>query len=68
MADNHNNFNLTLFSQATLANSPQVLTILHFKDGQLLSAFESKVKHAQCYDVALIDDSVVLARLAFAHD
>ncbi|KAI3415900.1 hypothetical protein GPALN_005464 [Globodera pallida] len=45
VADNHNNFNLTIFSQ----------------DGTLLSAFESKVKHAQCYDVALIDDSVVLA-------
>ncbi|KAL3083752.1 hypothetical protein niasHT_036745 [Heterodera trifolii] len=45
VADNHNNFNLTVFSQ----------------DGTLLSAFESKVKHAQCYDVALIDDSVVLA-------
>ena len=30
--------------------------------GQLLSALESKVKHAQCFDVALMDDgSVVLA-------
>ena len=46
VADNHNNFNLTLFSQ----------------DGQLLSALESKVKHAQCFDVALLDEgSVVLA-------
>lgn len=46
IADNHNNFNLTLFSQ----------------DGQLLSALESKVKHAQCFDVSLMDDgSVVLA-------
>lgn len=45
VADNHNNFNLTIFSQ----------------DGNLLNAFESKVKHAQCYDVSLIDDSVVLA-------
>jgi len=46
IADNHNNFNLTVFSQ----------------DGQLLSALESKVKHAQCFDVALMDDgSVVLA-------
>jgi hypothetical protein len=32
------------------------------KDGQLISALESKVKHAQCFDVALMDDgSVVLA-------
>jgi len=46
IADNHNNFNLTIFSQ----------------DGQLISALESKVKHAQCFDVALMDDgSVVLA-------
>jgi tripartite motif-containing protein 2/3 len=46
IADNHNNFNLSVFSQ----------------EGQLLSALESKVKHAQCFDVALMDDgSVVLA-------
>jgi tripartite motif-containing protein 2/3 len=46
IADNHNNFNLTIFTQ----------------DGQLVSALESKVKHAQCFDVALMDDgSVVLA-------
>ncbi|UJR23523.1 hypothetical protein I4U23_026515 [Adineta vaga] len=46
IADNHNNFNLTIFNQ----------------DGQLISALESKVKHAQCFDVALMDDgSVVLA-------
>ncbi|KAA0203677.1 hypothetical protein HAZT_HAZT008202 [Hyalella azteca] len=46
IADNHNNFNLTLFTQ----------------DGTLVSAYESKVKHAQCFDVALMDDgSVVLA-------
>lgn len=46
IADNHNNFNLTIFSQ----------------EGQLVSALESKVKHAQCFDVALMDDgSVVLA-------
>jgi len=46
IADNHNNFNLTVFSQ----------------DGQLISALESKVKHAQCFDVSLMDDgSVVLA-------
>lgn len=46
IADNHNNFNLTIFTQ----------------DGNLVSALESKVKHAQCFDVALMDDgSVVLA-------
>eukprot|EP00095_Tigriopus_kingsejongensis_P006610 maker-scaffold396_size184579-snap-gene-0.21 protein:Tk06610 transcript:maker-scaffold396_size184579-snap-gene-0.21-mRNA-1 annotation:"brain tumor protein" len=46
IADNHNNFNLSVFTQ----------------DGQLLSALESKVKHAQCFDVSLMDDgSVVLA-------
>jgi len=46
IADNHNNFNLSVFSQ----------------EGQLISALESKVKHAQCFDVALMDDgSVVLA-------
>lgn len=46
IADNHNNFNLTIFTQ----------------EGQLVSALESKVKHAQCFDVALMDDgSVVLA-------
>lgn len=46
IADNHNNFNLTIFTQ----------------DGTLVNALESKVKHAQCFDVALMDDgSVVLA-------
>ncbi|CAI4228933.1 unnamed protein product [Auanema sp. JU1783] len=46
VADNHNNFNLTVFSQ----------------DGTMIGALESKVKHAQCFDVALVDDgSVVLA-------
>ncbi|XP_076343760.1 protein brain tumor-like isoform X2 [Tachypleus tridentatus] len=46
VADNHNNFNITIFTQ----------------DGQLVSALESKVKHAQCFDVALVEDgSVVLA-------
>ena len=46
VADNHNNFNLTVFTQ----------------DGQLISALESKVKHAQCFDVGLMDDgSIVLA-------
>nr|AUG84421.1 brat [Platynereis dumerilii] len=46
VADNHNNFNLTIFTQ----------------DGQMVSALESKVKHAQCFDVALMDEgSIVLA-------
>jgi tripartite motif-containing protein 2/3 len=46
VADNHNNFNLSVFSQ----------------DGQLINALESKVKHAQCFDVGLMDDgSIVLA-------
>ncbi|KHJ94610.1 b-box zinc finger [Oesophagostomum dentatum] len=46
VADNHNNFNLTVFSQ----------------DGVMIGALESKVKHAQCFDVALVDEtSVVLA-------
>ncbi len=35
---------------------------VYLLDGQLISALESKVKHAQCFDVALMDDgSVVLA-------
>ena len=47
VADNHNNFNVTVFDAA---------------DGHIVSALESKVKHAQCFDVALMDDgSVVLA-------
>ena len=47
IADNHNNFNLTVFTQ----------------DGQLVNALESKVKHAQCFDVSLMMDeaSIVLA-------
>merc|ERR1719357_1820332 len=46
IADNHNNFNLSVFSQS----------------GQLIGAMESKVKHAQCFDVALMKDgSIVLA-------
>jgi len=46
VADNHNNFNLTVFTQ----------------DGQLINSLESKVKHAQCFDVGLMDDgSIVLA-------
>ncbi|XP_048240591.1 protein brain tumor-like [Haliotis cracherodii] len=46
VADNHNNFNITIFTQG----------------GQLVNALESKVKHAQCFDVTLMDyGSVVLA-------
>ena len=46
VADNHNNFNITIFTQ----------------EGALVNALESKVKHSQCFDVALMDDnSVVLA-------
>lgn len=41
IADNHNNFNITVFTQ----------------DGQLMNALESKVKHEQCFDVALMDDA-----------
>lgn len=44
VADNHNNFNITIFTQ----------------DGQLVNALESKVKHAQCFDVALMDDGAVV--------
>lgn len=44
VADNHNNFNLTVFTQ----------------DGQLISALESKVKHAQCFDVALMDNGCIV--------
>jgi len=50
VADNHNNFNATLFTS----------------DGRLATALESRVKHAQCFDVALADDgSVVLASKDF---
>lgn len=46
VADNHNNFNLTVFNQ----------------NGDIITALESKVKHAQCFDVGLMDDgSIVLA-------
>ncbi|ESO00823.1 hypothetical protein HELRODRAFT_112963 [Helobdella robusta] len=46
VADNHNNFNVTLFTQ----------------DGQLIRALESRVKHAQCFDTALMGDgSIVLS-------
>ena len=120
IADNHNNFNLTIFTQGRIAaprslirlilsisrrqvplpkhtsmpfssRGTKVLKRSHCKDnqsrfilhvlllrdiihtrrndlrcfrldGQLISALESKVKHAQCFDVALMDDgSVVLA-------
>lgn len=43
VADNHNNFNLTVFTQ----------------DGQFVTAVESKVKHAQCYDAAISPDGAV---------
>lgn len=34
----------------------------NLQDGTMISALESKVKHAQCFDVALVEDgSVVLA-------
>lgn len=46
VADNHNNFHVTVFTQ----------------DGVLVNALESMTKHAQCSDIALMDDgSVVLA-------
>ncbi|PAA51420.1 hypothetical protein BOX15_Mlig030930g3 [Macrostomum lignano] len=46
VADNHNNFNVTVFN-------PQ---------GQLVQALESRIKHAQCFDIDLLDDgSIVLA-------
>ncbi|CAD5217075.1 unnamed protein product [Bursaphelenchus okinawaensis] len=46
VADNHNNFNLTVFNQ----------------NGELISAMESRVKHAQCFDVCLLDgNTIVLA-------
>ncbi|OAF69731.1 B-box type zinc finger protein ncl-1 [Intoshia linei] len=44
VADNHNNFNITTFQQ----------------NGTLITAFESKVKHAQCFDVALMEDGCVV--------
>ena len=66
IADNHNNFNLTIFNQGKSRDTKQKRQIQIFSsppvDGQLISALESKVKHAQCFDVALMDDgSVVLA-------
>ena len=46
VADNHNNFNITIFTL----------------QGDFVRAFESKVKHAQCFDIAATRDGhVVLA-------
>ena len=63
IADNHNNFNLTVFSQAG-----QLLGALESKVGSFLINLNItdkhivKVKHAQCFDVALMKDgSIVLA-------
>jgi len=44
IADNHNNFNLTMFTS----------------EGQIISAFEGRMKHQQCYDVAFADDGTVV--------
>ncbi|KAK7097030.1 hypothetical protein V1264_004069 [Littorina saxatilis] len=44
VADNHNNFNLTVFTQ----------------EGELVAGYESKTKHAQCFDLALTDDGVAV--------
>ena len=44
VADNHNNFNLTVFTQ----------------DGTLVAGYESKTKHAQCFDLALTADGVAV--------
>jgi len=44
VADNHNNFNVTVFSA----------------DGTLLRALESRVKHAHCYDMALAGDGDII--------
>jgi len=65
IADNHNNFNLTIFTQGKYKrkkHEKKINFIVFCLDGQLINALESKVKHAQCFDVALTDDgSVVLA-------
>uniref|UniRef100_A0A914Q4L2 Uncharacterized protein n=1 Tax=Panagrolaimus davidi TaxID=227884 RepID=A0A914Q4L2_9BILA len=42
--DNHYNFNFTIFVQK----------------GNVLNALESKVKHAKCFDMILIDDDSVV--------
>ena len=44
VADNHNNFNVTVFGP----------------DGTLLRALESRVKHAHCYDMALAGDGDII--------
>lgn len=44
IADNHNNFNVTVFTQ----------------EGKLKYGFESKVKHAQCFDVALGEEGEII--------
>lgn len=50
VADNHNNFNVTLFTQ----------------EGVLVEALESRVKHAQCFDIALMGQGqIVLASRDF---
>jgi len=50
IADNHNNFNVTAFTQ----------------DGQMVAAMESRIKHAQCFDVALgSEGSIILASRDF---
>lgn len=50
VADNHNNFNVTVFSQ----------------NGRFIRAMESRVKHAQCFDVALMGaSSIVLSSKDF---
>ena len=50
VADNHNNFNVTVFTQK----------------GDMVAALESRVKHAQCFDVALSNDgSIIVASKDF---
>jgi tripartite motif-containing protein 2/3 len=44
VADNHNNFNVTVFDC----------------DGMLIRALESRVKHAHCYDMALTGDGDIV--------
>lgn len=50
IADNHSSFNITVFTQ----------------DGQLIKGLESKAKHVQCFDTAILDQgSIVLASKDF---
>ena len=44
VADNHNNFNVTVFNS----------------DGTLIRSLESRVKHAHCYDMALTGDGDIV--------